>query len=277
MLIFAPKQTDMTIRSWIKQREIAGRPTFSIADVKEEFPNTSVRVITSELYRLSKQSIIVSVYKCFYTVMPVQYSARGVVPPLYYIDQLMSYLGKPYYISLLSAAELHGAAHQRPQKFSVTTILPKTTTSSQYNNQLMWNYRREIPENLLMQKNSETSRVKFSSPELTAVDLVQYNQLIGGLSMAATVLEELLEYTDFNKQFETLLSVTNIPTLQRLGYIAEVILEETEQANTLFNLLKSNNKRMKKVPLDSDHSTDGCQIDNRWNVIINQTIEPDDI
>ena len=95
--------------------------------------------------------------------------------------------------------------------------------------------------------------------------------------MAATVLEELLEYTDFNKQFESLLSVTNIPTLQRLGYIAEIILEETEQANILFNLLKSNNKRMKKVPLDSDHSTNGCQIDNRWNVIINQTIEPDDI
>ena len=277
MLIFAPKQTDMTIRSWIKQREIAGRPTFSLTDVKEEFPNTSVRVIASELYRLSKQSIIVSVYKCFYTVIPVQYSARGVVPPLYYIDQLMSYLGKPYYISLLSAAELHGAAHQRPQKFSVTTILPKTSTSSQYNNQLMWNYRREIPVSLLMQKNSETGRVKFSSPELTAVDLVQYNQLIGGLSMAATVLEELLEYTDFNKQFESLLSVTNIPTLQRLGYIAEIILEETEQANILFNLLKSNNKRMKKVPLDSDHSTNGCQIDNRWNVIINQTIEPDDI
>ncbi len=277
MLTFAPKQTDMTIRSWIKQREIVGKPTFSIADVKEEFPNTSVRVIASELYRLSKQSIIVSVYKCFYTVIPVQYSARGVVPPLYYIDQLMSYLGKPYYISLLSAAELHGAAHQRPQKFSVTSILPKATTSSRYNNQLMWNYRREIPESLLMQRNSETGRVRFSSPELTAVDLVQYNQLIGGLSMAATVLEELLEYTDFNRQFESLLSVTNIPTLQRLGYISEVILEETDQANTLFGLLKSSNKRMKKIPLDSDHSTDGYPSDNRWNVIVNQTIEPDDL
>lgn len=277
MLTFAPKQTDMTIRSWIKQREIVGKPTFSIADVKEEFPNTSVRVIASELYRLSKQSIIVSVYKCFYTVIPVQYSARGVVPPLYYIDQLMSYLGKPYYISLLSAAELHGAAHQRPQKFSVTSILPKATTSSRYNNQLMWNYRREIPESLLMQRNSETGRVRFSSPELTAADLVQYNQLIGGLSMAATVLEELLEYTDFNRQFESLLSVTNIPTLQRLGYISEVILEETDQANTLFGLLKSSNKRMKKIPLDSDHSTDGYPSDNRWNVIVNQTIEPDDL
>ena len=95
--------------------------------------------------------------------------------------------------------------------------------------------------------------------------------------MAATVLEELLEYTDFSKQFEFLLSVTNIPTLQRLGYIADVILEETEQANILFNLLKSNNKRMKKIPLDSDHSTDECPIDDRWNVIINQTIEPDDL
>src|SRR5574344_1473626 len=263
----------MTIRSWIKQREIAGRPTFSIADVKEDFSNTSVRVITSELYRLSKQSIIVSVYKCFYTVIPVQYSARGVVPPLYYIDQLMAYLGKPYYISLLSAAELHGAAHQRPQRFSVTTIYPKATTSKQKNNILVWNYKRLIPQELLYRKNSETGIVKFSSPELTAVDLIQYENQVGGLSVVATVLEELLESTDFKRNFKTLLSVTTIPTLQRLGYIIDEVLEENQQADILFNLLMEYTQRLKYVALKTNLKTDECPKNNRWKIIINQSIE----
>lgn len=42
---------------------------------------------------------------------------RGSVPVTYYIDQLMDYRGKSYYICMLSAAELLDAAHQRPQQF----------------------------------------------------------------------------------------------------------------------------------------------------------------
>jgi len=53
-------------------------------------------------------------------IIPPHYASRGVVPPHYYIDRLMAHQNKPYYISLLSAAALLGAAHQRPQKFFVT-------------------------------------------------------------------------------------------------------------------------------------------------------------
>ncbi len=70
-----------------------------------------------------------SVYKGFYVIVPIQYAAKRIVPPIYYIEQLMSFLKKPYYICLLNAAELLGAAHQRPQKFSVMTILPKSSVS----------------------------------------------------------------------------------------------------------------------------------------------------
>jgi predicted transcriptional regulator of viral defense system len=267
----------MTIRSWIKNREMIGHPTFSTNDVREAFPDTSSRLVSIELNRLAKQKIILLVYKSFYTVIPVQYAVRGIVPPLFYIDQLMSYLKKPYYISLLSAAELHGAAHQRPQKFSVTTVLPKPTTSTRLNNIVIWNYRREIPQNLLWQKNSETGRVKYSSPELTAADLVQYERHIGGLSVVATILEELLEYTDFTRNFSDLTIVTSIPTLQRLGYIVEEILEGREQADVLYNLLRTNSKRLKKTPLALGLSFDGCPCNNRWNIIINQSIEPDEL
>ena len=64
---------------------------------------------------------ICSVWQGLYAIIPVEYSSVGMIPPVLYIDDLMKYLGRPYYISLLSAAVFYGAAHQRPQEFSVIT------------------------------------------------------------------------------------------------------------------------------------------------------------
>jgi len=54
-----------------------------------------------------------------YIPIPSEYSTWGVVPALDFIDQLMKHLGRSYCVGLLSAAEIHGAAHQRPQVFQV--------------------------------------------------------------------------------------------------------------------------------------------------------------
>ncbi len=115
----------MTIRSWIHDKAIHGYSTFSVDEVKKEFAALSPGHIQTELNVLAKNSIISAVYRGFYVIVPTHYMLRGVVPPLYYVDQLMNYLGKPYYVSLLSAAELLGAAHQRPQTLSITTRLPQ--------------------------------------------------------------------------------------------------------------------------------------------------------
>ena len=58
----------MTIRNWIKQQESLGKPTFSYRDVKVNFSDMPEQHIMNELYRLSRQKIIQSVYKSFYTV-----------------------------------------------------------------------------------------------------------------------------------------------------------------------------------------------------------------
>lgn len=64
-------------------------------------------------------------------------------------------------------------------------------------------------------KNSETGVIYYSNAELTALDIVQYEQYIGGLSRASTILEELTEKLDFRGASNKLFSYTSIATIQR--------------------------------------------------------------
>ena len=177
----------MTIREWIRDREISGFPTFSVEEIRLALPHYSEQVIKNDLFRISSQGIIYPVYKGFYVIIPPHYAAKRMVPPIYYIDQLMSYLNKPYYISLLNAAEIHGAAHQRPQKFSVMSVFPKSSVSQSKNNTLVWVYRKEIPTDFLLSKNSETGVIYYSNAELTALDIVQYaHWSLNGRNLSST-------------------------------------------------------------------------------------------
>ncbi len=57
----------------------------------------------------------------FYIIVPMEYREAEAPPPSWFIDDFMKFLGQPYYVGLLSAAALHGAAHQQPQEFHVVT------------------------------------------------------------------------------------------------------------------------------------------------------------
>ena len=267
----------MTIKDWIRNKEITSSPHFSVVEVQAAFPQTSEQLIKNELYRLSSQGVITSTYKGFYVIIPVQYAAKGIVPPLYYIDQLMTHLSKPYYISLLNAAELLGVSHQAPQQFYVMTIPPKAKVSNNKNGILVWVHRTEIPEKFLLTKNSETGIVRYSNAELTTVDLIQYSQYIGGLSRAATLLSELVEFTDFRGKIEELAKFTTITTLQRLGYILEEVLFESEQAEIVYSELVALGKRITFKPLSSQIENDSRNRNGKWKININTEIEVDDV
>ena len=268
---------NFNLSEWIRHLEVHGINTFSFEKVRETFPNTSEQILFNSLYRLTVKKRIVSVYKSFYVIIPPQYAAKGIVAPAYYIDQLMEYVGKPYYISLLNAAELFGAAHQRSQRFSVMTVYPSVNVSKAKNNLLDWIYRKDIPENFLQTKNSETGIVRFSNPELTAIDLIQYEKHIGGLSRAATVLEELTEQTDFSKVSNELLDYTSVAAIQRLGFILENILEQNQQADILYEQLRIYGKRLNYVPLSTRSANKNAEKDTRWKIYINTEIETDEL
>ena len=74
-----------------------------------------------------------------------------------------------------------------------------------------------------------------------------------------------------------LLAYFSSATIQRLGYLLEVI-EETEQADNLYSLFKQTGKTMRRTPLKQSVSTnEDMVIDNRWKIIVNYEIDTDEI
>ena len=277
IIIFAPKSFIMTLQKWIKDRAIHGFPTFSIEDVRETGMYSSEQILQNELYRLCSNKTIASVYRGFYVIIPVQYVLRGSVPATYYIDQLMAYLSKPYYVCMLSAAELLGAAHQRPQQFSVMTTFPKRRVVSTRNVIIDWFYREGLPEDALITKNTETGTIRISNPLLTAADLVQYQQHVGGLSRVATILEELSEQINMKSQFASLASFVKKVTWQRLGYILEHVVEENELADELYEQIRNLPGSLMYMPLSTSAEDNTSKRNSRWKININVEIETDDI
>jgi hypothetical protein len=63
--------------------------------------------------------------------------------------------------------------------------------------------------------------------------------------------------------------------LQRLGYLLEKILGKQSLANALFNAMAANNVSLFKTPLKSSASSKGFPADEKWKVIVNIQITPD--
>lgn len=276
----AQKQTNnvclcdkMSTNEWISNRELHGQMTFSIGEMHHVFSDRSPKNMNTELARLVARDRIQSVYRGFYVIVPIQYRLKGIIPPSFYIDELMQHLGKPYYIGLLSAAAMYGAGHQRAMQTQVVTTPPRLNVSNR--NQLLdWNYRQNFPQELLITKNAEMGVIHYSSPELTAVDLVQYAEHVGGYQRATTVLAELVDILDMTKVADVI-PYTTIATIQRLGYLLEFVLEKKEKADALYLLLKER-KHWKSVLLNSSMPSKTAST-NRWHVIANIDIEIDEL
>ena len=263
----------MNVNDWVQEQERRGKTTFSVKELRCVFQDSSESVLKTDISRLHASGRIQMVYRGFYVIVPVQYRLKGVVPPTYYINELMAYLKKPYYIGLLSAAAVYGAAHQRVMETQVTTIPPRSRTSR--NKLISWNYRQQIPPHLLVTKNAEMGVIKYSNPELTAVDLVQFATNIGGYGRVASVLAELVEVVDIHKIVDVV-PYTTTPSLQRLGYLLEKVLFEQEKADALYNMLHERKTALRSVPFSTEQPLTPAER-NRWRVNPNINIEIDEL
>jgi predicted transcriptional regulator of viral defense system len=266
-----------TVKEWIGELQRKGQITFSLKDAKENFPLHNIAVLKNALTRLTTKGKIASVWKGFYVIVPVEYQSIGIIPDVYYIDQLMKFLGKDYYISLLSAAEFYGAAHQKPQELTIITTPPSLRSTQKKGTKINFNNKAYIPEEFTEQRKTRTSYIKISSPELTATDLIQFEKVIGGINRAATVLSELTESCDFAKLPAQFFEYVPIPVIQRLGYILEEVLGYQDKAEDLFANIKQYVRLFRSTPLKYRKSIVACTTNKKWKVIINEQIEIDEL
>lgn len=260
------------LSGFIEDKLTHGYYYFTFEDVKKCF-DSSVEAIKMALLRHSGKGRIHSVHKGFYVIIPPEYSSMGMLPTVMFINDLMNYLNRPYYIGLLSAAVLHGAAHQKPQEsFVITTGLSLRPTVAK-GIKVNYSIKSQFPQSGIIEKKSVTGYFKVSGPELTAIDLIRFEKQIGGLSRAATVLAELSEVINNSILKKIALEYSSIASIQRLGYIMDKIIQQSRLADSLQKALKG--KKLFRVPLKASGKKAGFAVDSRWNIIINTQIASD--
>ena len=171
------------------------------------------------LRRLAAKGAIASPHRGFHVIVPPEYRRLGCLPAEQFVPQLMAHLGVAYYTGLLTAAQFHGAAHQRPQAFQV--MVEKNRAAIECGGvRVDFFARKAIVRVPVAEVNTPRGVLRLSSPEATAIDLVGYQHHAGGLDAVATVLAELAERLDPEKLAATAGSAP-IPWAQRLGYLLE--------------------------------------------------------
>jgi predicted transcriptional regulator of viral defense system len=266
------------IKDYVSDLQKNGTLTFSLNEIGEKFPQLSTVSIKSALRRLSEKQLVISVWKGFYAIIPVEYAVQGIVPPTLYLNSLMKYLKRPYYFALLDAAKFYAAAHQKPQQFTVITVVPPLHDTVKRNVKINFiATRKQIPQKWLKSIKSKADYIQVSSPELTAADLITFQKEIGGLNRACTVLYELMEVVKFGKLDKTFFDYVPVSTIQRLGYLLENKLEQQRQADILFSKAKTHVCKFQKIPLKYSKNTADCEFNQKWKIIVNEQIEIDNL
>ena len=266
-----------SLQDWVTSEMLRGRYIFTKEDVLGLHLPISDQALQNSLKRLTNRGIIMSPWQNFYVIIPTEYKLRGIVPPSFYIDRLMKFLGRDYYVSLLSAAELNGASHQKAMLFQTTLNGGGIRSGLKNGTRLEFTLRQDIPLDFTKKVKTQMGYMNVAGVELTALDIVAEERKIGGLSRAAEILMELCDTMQWNEPKLSLLSYFSSATIQRLGFLLDLI-EETEQADNLYSLFKQTGKTMRKAPLkQSVGISDDMPTNNRWKILINYEIDIDEI
>ncbi len=251
---------------FVERLQSAGRYTFTRVEAESQMQRSFIATQTA-LRRLKQQCRVVSPRRGFYVTVPPEYRAAGSPPASWFIDDLMRYLGQPYYVGLLSAAAIHGAAHQQPMVFQVVTSRP---TREMRAGKLAIRFSMSgLVETLpVIEQQTETGTMRVAAPETCAFDLVRYPEASGHLSNASTVLAELAERLDARKLVDVA-RLVRLPDVQRLGYLLDVVGQRAVAA-PLAEWLAT--KQPRAVLLQPGEGA-GAEVDARWHVVPNVELE----
>jgi predicted transcriptional regulator of viral defense system len=214
------QQRRATLASYLTDLQAEGRIVFTRDEAIERLQITEGAFLKAAA-RLQKRRALFNPRHGFYVVVPPQFLSWEAPPPPWYIDALMRHEGRPYYVGLLKAAELHGATHHAVMDFQVVTDrqLPRIRAGRSW---ITFHFRKglESVRDGIAERRTDTGTMKVSSPELTALDLLRYVHAAGGIDAIATVLADLGGRID-ERKLAALAAHFDRAHVQRLGYLLD--------------------------------------------------------
>ena len=247
-----------------------GRYAFTFDDLRNYF-DLSEESLLQGLFRYKQKKQVAQIRKGFYAIITPEYSKQGMLPYHLFIDDLMKSLNKPYYVALLSASALHGAAHQQPMEYYIIAQTPAPRSINSKKLKISFLSKNTWEQDDIIQKTTDAGYINVSSPELTALDLLVYVEKIG-LNRITTVFHELAQSIKVSSLSRTIKKYPNTPIIQRMGYIMDKVLNEKKISDVLLKNL--NDRTVSPVLLSTQVSKNGL-LDETWKVIINMEIESD--
>jgi predicted transcriptional regulator of viral defense system len=266
------KMIENRLEVFLKNIRAKGRYTFTFDELKTNF-SLSDKALRQSMFRLRQKNEIAVIRQGFYVIVPPEYASIGTLPETVYLDSLMKFLDKDYYVGLLSAAALHGAAHQQPTTYYVVCRHPAPRNISNKKQRILFLSKQKLIQEGIVRKNTISGYLNVSSPELTAFDLLD-NIKKFGVNRITTVLQELHEEMAPSRLSKIAKLIDNKANIQRLGYILDNVIgaDAEKLSNALYRILSRT--EFVPVPLSSVKTRSGT-IDNKWKIIINMQIEPD--
>lgn len=257
-----------SLHAYVDHLQQSGRYTFARDEALKEL-KLSPAALKLAARRLVLQARLISPRRGFFVIIPLEYKSAGSPPASWFIDQLIAFEQERYYVGVLSAAALHGAARQQPQEFQVITgrqLRPSLAGRSR----IRFLLKKHTARTETIRLKTETGTMNVSSPEATALDLVRYVIHAGGFNNVATILSDLAEKIDPYHLVEAARREEDMPSAQRLGFLLDHISEEAK-TKPLAEWIK--NSRARIVTLRSGGPGRRPRRSAKWKVIINEDVE----
>jgi predicted transcriptional regulator of viral defense system len=226
-----------------------GRKTFlhkELVNFKGNNKNAAKQYIKNSINR--KQ--IKKLSEGFYAIYSPSEKDSGNIPPADFINQLMAYKKINYYTGLLSASAFYGSTHFRPLVYQVIVDnqvrIPKNILEG-----INFHRKKNFPEYCVIRQKGNYGYINYSSPALTAYDLIKYENESGTISNIFLVISDMLSQIKISDVKYLLKNDLEVSYIQRLGFILEMleakelikpIYEHAQKATAFIPLSRLGNK-----------------------------------
>jgi len=253
------------LANWLLSRGVSSQSTGEVAGYLG-VPEDQVR---RRLHVPRQRGQWVSPAHGLWIPVPLEYRTWGAPPGIEIVEALMRHMHVDYYVGWLSAAELHGAAHQAPQVFQVATsrhVRPRQAGRTRFEFQI----RTGLSELPTMAFPTRSGTARVATPELTMLDVASDVALAGGIDNMATVLIELAEHDQFDVARLTELTA-RFPAApaRRIGWI----LDSFADMDGLDALRETVASRAVTASILDPLGPDEGSVDRRWQLRINRDVE----
>lgn len=246
-----------------------GQVTFTLAELVDQTGLSRIAA-RHQLLRLGNRVVRVAPRQEFFLIVSPEHQAIGAPPAAWWLDAYFRWLGRPYYLALLSAAAEYGAAPQAVQVVQVITDKPRRPLRLG-RIRVEFRVKRDAAATPVRPLANAYAPLVISTRAATVLDLVRYASSLGGMERVTQTLVPLLRGLRRAELAAALKAEREVATIQRFGIILE-LLGYSGLADLAHKYLPN---KLNKTLLDTGFGRDvsmAGEIKRRWATVVNTRI-----